>query len=233
MNIRSKLALGLSVSTLMLSPSFRRAWPLLTCFLTALPLAWILSLKRWRMALVYCLILALCYLDRLPGLAHVYRHLPWPVLLVLSILQQLLPGMTLGLLIIQTTSISQYMNGLRRLRIPAGPALATSVIFRFIPTIREENAGIKQALIVRGWTGFKAWRHPIDLLNYRLAPLLLSTSRIADELSMASLCRGLSTERERTSYPSDDLHLFDWLLITFSGLLILLWLGTLSFGWAA
>lgn len=228
MNIRSKLALGLSISTAIITPGFRQTWPVLVLILSALPALWMLLLKRWRMAGGYLLILLLSYIDYLPISDFLSLRLPWPILLFLTILQYLLPGVAIGLLIMQTSGISEYLNGLRRMHIPAGFALSTSVIFRFIPTIRSENDGIKRALRMRGLSGVKALRHPLKYFNYRLVPLLLSTFRIADELSMASLCRGLSTSRERTSYEHDNLRFFDWIVITLSGLLILLWLFAIT-----
>lgn len=226
MNIRSKLALGLSISTAIITPSFRQAWPVLVLALSALPSLWMLLLKRWRMAGSYILILFFSYIDYFP--VFDFLRLPWPILLFFTIVQYLLPGVAIGLLIMQTTGISEYLNGLKRMHIPAGFALSTSVIFRFIPTIRSENDGIKQALRMRGLSGLKALRHPLNYFNYRLVPLLLSTFRIADELSMASLCRGLSTTRERTSYEHDNLRFFDWIIISLSGLLILLWLFAIT-----
>jgi energy-coupling factor transporter transmembrane protein EcfT len=224
MNIRSKLALGLSISTVMIGTPFRRSWPLLAGALILLPLVWLLLIKRRRQAAIYVIILFLSHIDHIPALAPLAAHLPWPILLFLTLLQYLLPGMTIGFLIVQTTNMSEYINGLRRMHIPTNIALATSVIFRFIPTIRAENAGIKRAMRMRGLTGLKALRHPLQSLNYRLAPLLLTTSRIGDELSMASLCRGLSASRKRTSYESDRLRSSDWLIIALCALLILLWM---------
>ncbi|MGI6463362.1 MAG: energy-coupling factor transporter transmembrane component T [Candidatus Scatomorpha sp.] len=226
MNIRSKLALGLSISTAIITPSFRQAWPILVLALSALPSLWMLLLKRWRMAGIYILILFFSYIDYFP--VFDFLRLPWPILLFFTIVQYLLPGVAIGLLIMQTTSISEYLNGLKRMHIPAGFALSTSVIFRFIPTIRSENDGIKQALRMRGLSGLKALRHPLNYFNCRLVPLLLSAFRVADELSMASLCRGLSTTRERTSYEHDNLRFFDWIIISLSGLLILLWLFAIT-----
>ena len=226
MNVRSKLALGLSISTAIITPSFRQAWPVLVLALSALPSLWMLLLKRWRMAGSYILILLFSYIDYFP--ISDFLRLPWPILLFFTIVQYLLPGVAIGLLIMQTTGISEYLNGLKRMHIPAGFALSTSVIFRFIPTIRSENDGIKQALRMRGLSGVMALRHPLKYFNYRLVPLLLSTFRVADELSMASLCRGLSTTRERTSYEHDNLRFFDWIIISLSGLLILLWLFAIT-----
>ncbi len=226
MNIRSKLAAGLSISTAIITPSFRMACPILVLALSALPSLWMLLLKRWRMAGIYILILFFSYIDYFP--VFDFLRLPWPILLFFTIVQYLLPGVAIGLLIMQTTGISEYLNGLKRMHIPAGFALSTSVIFRFIPTIRSENDGIKQALRMRGLSGLKALRHPLNYFNYRLVPLLLSTFRVADELSMASLCRGLSTTRERTSYEHDNLRFFDWIIISLSGLLILLWLFAIT-----
>ena len=165
MNIRSKLAIGICVSTLMISPSFRRAWPLLALGLSLLPLLWMLRLKRWRMAGGYALLWLISYMDCIPVFDFLTRQLPWPILLFLTIVQYLLPGISMGVLIAQTTAIGEYINGMKRMHIPAGIALATSVIFRFIPTIRSENEGIKRAMRMRGLSGLKVLRHPIKYFN--------------------------------------------------------------------
>lgn len=227
MNIRSKLALALAISTVMLSNNFRLHFPILTFILSLTPILWMLLIRKWKGLIIYILFLFLSYMNYIPLLKTFYDNLPWFILLFLTIIKLVLPGMTIGFLIIQTTSISQYLNGLSRMHIPMSIALATSVFFRFMPTIQAENQGIKQAMKMRGLTGYQAFFHPIKFLNYRLVPLLLSTFRIGDELSMASLCRGLSINRKRTTYKTDDLNSFDWLIITFSVLLLILWVISL------
>ena len=141
MNIRSKLALGLSISTVMVSAPFRQTWPFLVWLLTALPLVWMLFIRRWRMAGSYVLIIFISYIDHIPALVSFTSHWPWPILLFLTIVRQVAPGFAIGLLTIQTTCISEYINGLSRMHIrPAHLAIGD---LSFLPTIRAENAGIK------------------------------------------------------------------------------------------
>ena len=71
-----------------------------------------------------------------------------------------------------------------------------AVVFRFFPTVLEEYRSIRDAMRLRG----VGWRSgPVALVEYRLVPLVAGMVKIGDELSAASVTRGLGGEAVRTS----------------------------------
>ena len=64
-----------------------------------------------------------------------------------------------------------------------------SAVFRFFPTIGEEDADISEAMRMRGIRF--GGKHPGKMLGYRLIPLMISIVKIGDALS-AALTRGLA-----------------------------------------
>ena len=55
--------------------------------------------------------------------------------------------------------------------------------------------------------------HPIQTIEYILVPLLSSSIKIGDELSAASVARGLGMDRQRTSIYDVKLCIWDYLLL--------------------
>jgi Cobalt transport protein. len=64
----------------------------------------------------------------------------------------------------------------------------------------DEARDIGNAMHMRGIRLFslRTLTNPFSILEYRLVPLLVSLTKIADELSIAAVTRGLSPEIRRT-----------------------------------
>lgn len=98
--------------------------------------------------------------------------------------------------------ISDFVTALRKMHIPKGGTISFAVIFRFIPTVKEEFRSIKNTMTLRG-IGFSAknvFLHPFRTTEYVIVPLLLRSLTIADELAASAMTRGLDLDTERTSY---------------------------------
>lgn len=227
MNVRTKIAVALVLSTVMVTRVFREQWVFLCWGLTIIPFVWMVALQRYTMAIKYTVIFAVVHGIRLPLFISINEFIPPILLMLFSILRNMLPGFGMAALLFMTTPISSYLNAMSRMKLPIVFNIATSVVFRFFPTIREEHNGIKSALRMRGLSGAKAILHPAQGFNYRMMPLLNCCARIGDELSMASLCRGLSTTSPRSMRTEDRLHISDILVIIASFFLLILWALTL------
>jgi len=130
----------------------------------------------------------------------------------------MLPIFMAGILLMKTTSVSEFMLSFERMHLPSKLIIPLSVMFRFIPTISEECHSIRDAMRFRG-IGISVrsvLTKPMMTLEYTMVPLLMSTATIADELAAASLSRGLDADTKRTSIEDVRLRLQDYLLILFS-----------------
>jgi energy-coupling factor transport system permease protein len=110
---------------------------------------------------------------------------------VTGIVTRLLPSLMLGAYAVSTTAVSEFVAAMERMRMPRSLVIPLSVMFRFFPTIAEEYRGIRDAMRMRGLSPFS--------IEYRLVPLLVSCVKIGDELTAASLTRGLGGPERRTN----------------------------------
>ena len=136
----------------------------------------------------------------------------------------LLPIFMAGILLMKTTSVSEFMISFERMHLSNKLTIPLSVMFRFIPTISEEWNNIKDAMRFRG-IGISVrsvLTKPMQTLEYTMVPLLMSTATIADELAAASLSRGLDAATKRSCIFDVRLRLQDYLLISFSIMIILI-----------
>lgn len=226
LHVNAKLALTVVAATVCVSAPFRYTWPGLAMLLFVLPLLWLLWLRRWSGAAVYLLLTA--GTQALMQMHDLYiGSFGISLLLVMTILRNFLPGLTVARLTLAGSTISEFINGMRRLHIPMAIVLALAVLFRFVPTVHEERVASRAALSVRGLgTGFTL-RHPARAFSYRLIPWLSCCARIGDELTKASLCRGLSLARPRTVWPDEGYHAPDYLCFALCALCLAAWLFVL------
>ena len=126
-------------------------------------------------------------------------------------------------LLIQNTTISQFIAALRKMHLPNKLIIPLSVMFRFIPTIKEELQSIRAAMSFKGIevSAVRVLRSHLKTLEYALVPLLMSTATIANELAAASLSRGLDSETERTSLLEVRLGAADYLVIALCAAFVL------------
>lgn len=130
----------------------------------------------------------------------------------------MLPIFMAGILLMKTTSVSEFMLSFERMHLSNKLIIPLSVMFRFIPTISEEWHSIRDAMRFRG-IGISVrsvLTKPMMTLEYTMVPLLMSTATIADELAAASLSRGLDADIKRTCIEDVRLRVQDYLLILFS-----------------
>ncbi|WP_255550023.1 energy-coupling factor transporter transmembrane component T [Corynebacterium sp. TAE3-ERU2] len=108
----------------------------------------------------------------------------------------IIPGITCCWYMLRTTSASEFVAAMQRIRCPNALSIPTSIIFRFFPTIAEEYRDIRTAMRMRGISGL---RNPVAMLEYRFVPLLVSVVGIGNELAMSAVTRGLGLPRRRTT----------------------------------
>ncbi len=108
-------------------------------------------------------------------------------------------GMLAGL-VISTTKVGEFLSAMARLHIPKKLTIPIAVMLRYLPTIREDWHYIKDAMRLRDVSptllGFL--KAPAMTVNCIYVPLLTAASKAADELSIASVTRGIENPKPRT-----------------------------------
>ena len=108
-------------------------------------------------------------------------------------------GMLAGL-VISTTKVGEFLSTMAHLHIPQKLTIPIAVMLRYLPVIREDWHSVKDAMRLRDvsptlWGFLKA---PAMTVNCIYVPLLTAASKAADELSIASVTRGIENPKPRT-----------------------------------
>ena len=128
---------------------------------------------------------------------------------------RMLPILMMGYYTVSTTKVSEFIASMEKSNVPKEIIIPLSVIFRYIPSVYEEIKSITNAMKMRGF-GFtvKSLKNPFKLIEFYMAPILISAVKTADELSAASLTRGLSNPKKRTHLVSVQFSMIDYSLIS-------------------
>lgn len=140
-----------------------------------------------------------------------------------SLVIRLFPIFMMGYYTISSTKPNEFISALEKWNIPETFIIPVSVVFRFIPTLKEENQAISSAMRMRGirFHSKKTRANPSLFLEYRIIPLLFSVVKIGDELSASALTRGLDNAQDRTSLVEVKFGKFDFLIfLLMIGLLV-------------
>jgi energy-coupling factor transporter transmembrane protein EcfT len=83
----------------------------------------------------------------------------------------------------------------KKMHIPDSFALSVTFMLRFIPTVRSEFASVFSAMRLRK---LLSWRHPLRSLEYILVPIMIRSSKVADELAASAEARGITCPGNHT-----------------------------------
>ena len=101
---------------------------------------------------------------------------------------------------------------MNRVHAPKKLVIPLAVMLRYIPTIQEDWRYIKDAMRMRdvspSLAGFLA--HPSMTVECIYVPLMMAASKAADELSIASVTRGIENPHPRTCLVQIKCGAADW-----------------------
>lgn len=136
------------------------------------------------------------------------------ILMVVLCIRMCMPIMLYGQTFLKTTSVSEMVTGLYAMKIPRAFIITFAVAMRFFPTAKEEISHVRDAMSLRGiGLSLRNLRlRPIIVFEGFIIPLLVRASTIAEELSAASITRGLDNPAPRTSFIKLNITFRDTLL---------------------
>ena len=215
---RTKILLMIIVTTIMTAGSTVGIMYYIRLATLALPLLLLSIEKKWntvcRLLITYSILFLLEF-----KMFPVLSGLGFFILgALIGIYIRILPGFIMGYYFISTTTVSEFIAAMERMHLSDKIIIPLSVVFRFFPTIKEEYSYIKDAMRMRG---INLCGDPVKMLEYRLVPLMISITKIGEELSASALIRGLDSSGKRTNICKIGFKLLDVLLIIYSSLLFL------------
>ena len=153
--------------------------------------------KTIKFTAAYVLLLVFIIFSR-----YVPAALSSMILMVVLCIRMCMPIMLYGQTFLKTTSVSEMVTGLYAMKIPRAFIITFAVAMRFFPTAKEEISHVRDAMSLRG-IGFSLRNlrlRPGLVFEGFMTPLLVRASTIAEELSAASITRGLDNPAPRTAF---------------------------------
>ena len=208
---RSKILLMITVGLITILSGQSPMMNALKTVLAMLPFFLMLATGEVRRALICFLAYAACYAAAILLLPHMRGFLNLMLSAIVVVFTRFLPVVMMAWYTISTTKISEFMAAMERMHITQKLVIPLSVVFRFLPTVKEEVSSINDAMRMRSiqFGSGKAG----DMLEYRLVPMMICSVRIGEELSAAALTRGLGAPVKRTNICSIGLGAADFLMI--------------------
>ena len=194
---RTKLLLLAFVSVFVLGNAGGDAAAEFRVALNYLPLLLLFGAKRWGAVLFAVIFYTLSYLLSIYVMPRCSGFLNFLLLAMCGIVLRFLPGILTGMFVVSTTTVSEFVAAMERMHVSQKITIPLAVMFRFFPTVVEEAGSINKAMAMRDikFGGTKA----LQMMEYRLIPMMTCSVKIGQELSAASLTRGLGGPNKRTN----------------------------------
>ena len=108
-----------------------------------------------------------------------------------------------GTYIIATTSVSQFMAALERMRVSRNFSITLAVTLRFLPALRQDFRHIRDAMALRQIHGLE------EKLECVYVPMLMGAAQTAEELSASATARGIEHPGKMSSWRPIGFHVQD------------------------
>ena len=209
---RTKLFLLLVMNIVMLDTSSGVLLPYLRFIIGFLPFVLLLTSKRFKPAWVYLVIYLISHIIVLYVLDYTSGFMMMLLGFLSSMGTKFLPGGMLGVYFFCSTRVNEFIASMERMHVSQKVIIPVSVMFRFFTTVKEEAEGISDAMRMRklGFSYF--FFKPVEILEYRLVPLMISVVNIGEDLSASALTRCLGYKKSRTNISSSGFGWVDYAL---------------------
>jgi energy-coupling factor transport system permease protein len=187
------------VLLMLTAPAFAgSAW--YTMVLIALiPLSLLWLKKEYHVAIGFALLYTTSLLIHVALFDRSFSTLNIIVGMMTGVINRMGPILLMGYYLVSTTTVSEFVAAMERMKLPKQIIIPLSVMFRFLPTIKEELFAINDAMKMRGISFGESKGGPLTILEYRVIPLFISCVKIGEELSCSALTRGLGRPGRRTN----------------------------------
>lgn len=179
---------------------------------------------KYKYALKGILIYGLIYLFSVWVIDNLDGSIRGMIITFLALVHKVYPCGIMAGLVIFTTKVSEFLSAMNSSHIPKKIVIPIAVMLRYLPTIQEDWHYIKDAMKMRDVNPslLSFIQKPIMTINCIYVPLMIAASKAADELSIASLTRGIENPKPRTCLIKVQLKFLDWvIMIAFFAILVL------------
>ena len=137
------------------------------------------------------------------------------ILMIAACFRKIAPALFFASGMIATTKVGELVSSMQKLKIPKSIVITFAVTLRFFPAVREEFSSILDAMRLRGigLSPVNIITRPITVMESVLIPIMMRCATIAEELSAASVTRGIESDGKRTSITELKIRPADWIIM--------------------
>lgn len=139
-------------------------------------------------------------------------------------IKMILPCALLASIMISTTKVSEFMGALNKMKVSKKVIIPLTVMIRYFPVVFEDWKNIKDSMRMRDvsptFLGFL--KNPSDTIECIYVPMLMSASKVSDELSAAAITRAIENPNPRTCMVKMKMRFYDYLSISLMVIVIAL-----------
>ncbi len=213
---RTKLVMLIAINVVVMTTGFSGFDYALRIVCAFIPFACFFVIHKPKTALVYgAICVAMLFVEGFV-IPNTHGMLNLVIVFTTGTFSRFLAGMAFAYYVFASTTVSEFVTAMKRMHMPDQITIPLSVMFRFFPTLAEEEKSIRNAMRMRGIGLAGAKGGALAHLEYVIVPLMMSTLRIGDELSAASLTKGLDVGIPRTHICRVEFSALDWLLVAMS-----------------
>jgi len=128
-------------------------------------------------------------------------------------LGMLLDGIALFFVGIVIRMMPGVIKSMRNIKVPEFIIIPVSLLFRFFYSIREDYRMIRDAMKMHELNFINLWNKPEKLVEYRIVPLLMCSTKAADDVAISAMTRGMVLGKPRSSVSDARLRIQDYVLI--------------------
>lgn len=204
------LLLAITVFAATMAPSLRHVW-LLVLFITLFGC----TCGKAKRSLCHLIFFALFYLLTLYVLSLETGVVYTMFVAWMGLFYKVYPCAMLAGIILSTTSVNEFLTAMNKAHVSKRIYIPLAVMLRYIPTIQEDWHYIKDGMRLRDVSlSFKGFiHHPGMTIECLYVPLLMTASKAADELAIASVTRGIENLHSRTCLIQIKFRIQDILVI--------------------
>ncbi|HFH7829797.1 TPA: energy-coupling factor transporter transmembrane component T [Streptococcus agalactiae] len=119
----------------------------------------------------------------------------------LGLVHKLYPVCMFSVLILSTTKVGEFLSTMEFAGVSKKITIPLAVMLRYIPTVREDWIYIKDSMYLRSISPsfFGFIKNPDLTIECIYSPIIIMASKAADELTIASITRGIESPKKRSS----------------------------------
>ena len=226
LDFRTKFLMTITTSTICISGTLSTKYPYLGMLVSWLPFLLVLFEHKYKM---FCKGSIAVFLATLLTYVLVTEESTlWVFVIFFStIVLRMMPGIMMGYYAVISTTMSDLVESLRRMRLPDAIIIPISVMFRFFYSVQEDYSLITDSMKMHSLTLKSTWKNPMKLMEYKLVPLLMTLSKTADDVAISAMTRGMAVGQRRTSISETRIGAADYVMMLLMLIFVLFYIRSI------